>query len=498
LIHFCSSIIGINLETGAELFSTGAMNGVCVGTPVTTANGRYVMTTHNVGGAKGFFSVFDTQSATDAVFSYDFPDVEAPFGAVGYFWDPVAGYYDGGENNGNDIFIWGLDASPSVNATVGQIFAFQPPVGSFPFNVSTVGGERDFVSPNPPIITNEGFSMYWAVSRSQQRCWVGEQGLGRRDFGTNGVNTVGFARGEPSGAAAAAPPTLSSDPTMPFVVGPTAANELFRMSFDFSEDTAAPTLLTSLPVQNRVLISRDDARVYYTTPAPDGNLYSIDASSLQQIWNISIAAGVVGEIALSLNGDRIYVADALGGVTAFIVADAPPITLAPTVSPINQTAPPVPGTFSPAPTSLGGGNGTAPEPVTAPPVAVAAPSLPPGNVSTTSPAPSPSPVPTMTQVPTEANTTEVVNATDAPVTESEPPMSNATDAPDATDAPNSTAVPEGESPAPSVGGNMSEPLPPPAKPPVKAPTGSTAISSAAGPWGNLVSLFLVGVGALVA
>jgi hypothetical protein len=475
------------------------MNGVCVGTPVTTANGRYVMTTHNVGGAKGFFSVFDTQSATDAVFSYDFPDVEAPFGAVGYFWDPLAGYYDGGENNGNDIFIWGLDSSPSVNATVGQVFAFQPPVGSFPFNVTTVGGERDFVSPNPPIITNEGFSMYWSVSRSQERCWVGEQGLGRRDFGTDGVNTVGFGRGDPARAAAAAPPTLSSDPAMPFVVGPTAANELFRMSFDFSEDTSAPTLLTSLPVQNRVLISRDDSRVYYTTPAPDGNLYSIDSSSLQQFWNISIPAGVVGESALRLNGDTVYVADALGGVSAFVVADAPPITLAPTVSPINQTAPPVPGTFSPAPSSLGGGggNGTAPEPATTPPVAVAAPSLPPGNVSAASPAPSASPVPTMTIVPTEAgNTTEVV--TEAPGTESEPPMSNTTDVPVSTDAPNSTDVPEEVSPAPSVGSKMSSPLPPPVKAPVVAPTGSAPRSSATGPWGILAALFLVGISALVA
>jgi outer membrane protein assembly factor BamB len=166
-----SAIVGINLATGAEVFSTGAMNGVCVGTPVTTANGRYVMTTHNVGGAKGFFSVFDVQSPFEAVFSYDFPDVEAPFGAVGYLWDPRAGYYDGGENNGNDIFIWGLDASPGAKQTVGQVFAFQLPVeNADDFKVTTVGGERTFVSPNPPILTNEGFSMYWSAWRSEQRC----------------------------------------------------------------------------------------------------------------------------------------------------------------------------------------------------------------------------------------------------------------------------------------------------------------------------------------
>jgi hypothetical protein len=97
---------------------------------------------------------------------------------------------------------------------------------------------------------------------------VGEQGLGRRGFGTNGLKTVAFERGDPVRAAAAAPPTLSSDPLMPFVVGPTAANQLFRLSHDFKEDTRATTVYTPLPVQNRVLISRDDSRVYYTTPAP--------------------------------------------------------------------------------------------------------------------------------------------------------------------------------------------------------------------------------------
>jgi hypothetical protein len=85
-----SFIIGINLATGTEVFSTGAINGVCVGTPVTTANGRYIMTTHNVGGAAGFFSVFDIQNASRPIFPYSFPDVGAPFGAVGYFWEPLA------------------------------------------------------------------------------------------------------------------------------------------------------------------------------------------------------------------------------------------------------------------------------------------------------------------------------------------------------------------------------------------------------------------------
>jgi transforming growth factor-beta-induced protein len=53
----------------------------------------------------------------------------------------------------------------------------------------------------------------------------------------------------------------------------------------------------------------------------------------------------VGEIALSHNGDTIYVADALGGVTAFIVADAPPVDgeTAPDATetwPLGETVPP--------------------------------------------------------------------------------------------------------------------------------------------------------------
>jgi Bacterial Ig domain len=241
--------------------------------------------------------------------------------------------------------IRGLDRNPGANQSVGQVFAFQLPVGSVDFKVTTVGGERDFVSPNPPIITNKGFSMYWSVSGSELRSWVGVQGSENWDFNTDGAETAFFDWGDPAWAAAAAPPTLSSDPLTPFVVGPTAANQLFRSYYD-SSNSETTTIYTSLPVQNRVLISRDDLRVYYTTPAPDGNLYSIDSSSLLPYWNISISAVVVGEIAISLNGDKVYVADALGGVTAFVVADvykstfAPASFIAPPVALVAPSPPP--------------------------------------------------------------------------------------------------------------------------------------------------------------
>lgn len=358
---FYSTIIALNMATGIEVLRTAVIQGNCVGTPVTTADGQYIMTTHNVGGAAGFFSVFDIAAPTEAVLTFSLDGVDQPFGALGYYWNPGAGYFDGGEANTNDVFYWCLDANPAAgnSTSTGQIFAFQMPMTPTELNVTLVGGDRSWQTSLPPIITNQGFSMYWSVSRSQQIAWVGSVGLGREDFSTDGTN-VGFQRGDPARASSLAPVTLSSDPLAPFIVGPTASTQIFRMSSDFMEGDGAPTAETGSVLTSRVAISKDDAIVYYGTPSPDGNLVGADAGSLQQLWNISIPAGVLGEIALSLNGDTVFVADAVGTVRAISVAIAPPVTNAPTPSPANQTDAPAVLTFSPAPSSVGGGNGTAP------------------------------------------------------------------------------------------------------------------------------------------
>lgn len=344
----------MNPSTGAQIIATGAVEGDCVGTPVTTKDGKYILITYNVGGATGYFSVFDTTSPTEPVYTYTMSNGTEPFGAIGYYWGPGEGYFPGGETNTNDVFIWALDNNlQNETVGVGQVFAFQLPE----FNVTLVGGERLWQSPLPPIITNGGISMYWAVSKSEQRCWNGEAGRARFDF-TQGGETVTFDRGLPRSAAALAPPTLSSAAIEPFVVGPTASNQLFRLPFDYSGTPV--TTATNGVVSSRVLISKDDLYVYYATPNPDNTLYQLDAATFDVIWNITFPNGISGDIAQSLNGDTIFVADIVGSVYAYKVANAPVanITQAPTNPPVATPAPAptsVNGTMSPAPSTMTNG-----------------------------------------------------------------------------------------------------------------------------------------------
>jgi hypothetical protein len=332
--------------SGVEILTTGAVTGVAVGTPVTTEDGDYIITTYN-NGAQGFFSIFEISQPSTPLFTYSHPTVvDEPFGAVGYYWSPIEGNYPEGQLNTNDVFIWSFDTNINLNnGTVGtgQVFAFQMPTNPMTsLNVTLVEGSRPFQSKLPPILTDNGLSMYWSTSRSRTYAWVGD-GSGRTDFTTNGVAVAEFTRGSPFSDEADAPPTLSNaNGTAGFVVGPSASSEIFRLDRNFS-DLPGVVIATPTVISSRLLVSPEDSFVYYATLSPDNSLYQVDSTTLTQVWKVPLAAGVEGDIAMSKNGASIIVADSAGAVTSFIVATAgptaPPVA-APASAPVGT---PVPG-----------------------------------------------------------------------------------------------------------------------------------------------------------
>ena len=339
------------------------MQGTVAGTPVTTADCQNVLTTHNVDGAKGFFSVFSVDASSTPLLTYEHPVIDnEPFGAVGYFWSPAQGNFPGGELNTNDVFIWSFDTNLNINnASVGtsQFFGFQFPTNPLsPLNVTFIDGTRDYQAKTAPVITDDGLSMYWSVSRSKVYGWVGD-GTGRTDFTTNGVNNFGFTRGTmPFSASASTQPTLSnSSGPDGFVVGTGAAPEIWICDRNFTD---VPTVVqTAAVVTSRLLVSPDDEFVYFATPAPDSSLYQVSSTGLTDSWKLTLSGGIVGDIAQTKNGARIIVADTAGAVTAFSVATADEA-----LSPVS--APPVAPTVT-VPTSVSGPPSTSP-PVSGPPV----------------------------------------------------------------------------------------------------------------------------------
>lgn len=290
--------------------------------------------------------------SNEQFYDYDYETNNA-YGSILAVPMNVSSYFVGGFDNSNDVFYFGLDidADPATNpnATVGegQMYAFQLPVlDGAALSVTPLGAVRGFQSNLPPLVANQGLNLYWSVARSQIRCWAGEEDVKRLAFDVGSINSVDFTRSKtPPSASAKAPPVVTSGVT-PFVYGASAANEIFSLNFDCSVVSKyvfpdATTVLT-----NKVLLSPDESYLFAATPT--GKLLLFDAANLGNgpTWTYPLAGGVAGEVATSLDGVYVYVADVSGNVRAIQVSDTlstptPNVTgLVPTLTPaVSSTMP---------------------------------------------------------------------------------------------------------------------------------------------------------------
>lgn len=313
--------------TGNAVFESVPLPGVQAGTPQTSADGRYVLLTHNVDSSTGYFSVLDTTATgANGILNVSYTNVNEtnPFSPLGVYHNPAEGYYDGGQGNRNDIFIWGFDTAGSATVVgTGQMFAYQRPTGYM-----TLGGVRDFQSPTAPVLTNAGRSMYWAVTRSQQKAWTGTALLDRDRFNRGRSQTAAFDRGSPAYIAARASPTLFGSNFEPTVYGPGAAAQVFRMDYNFSSVVTATT--TSI-VSAKVVVSPQGDVVYFASQ--DGLLTAGDATTLATIWTRQFNAPIESDMTLNRAGTVLYVADTSGLITALQVANQEGSTTPPTGQP---------------------------------------------------------------------------------------------------------------------------------------------------------------------
>jgi len=363
--------------TGNFLWESTPLSGVQAGTPQPTSDGRYVMVNYNLEQSTGYFSVLDTsQAAPGAALAaaYTGSNQTNPFSPLGVYHNPSEGYYDGGEGNTNDMFVWAFDTAGDAQAVgVGQMFGFQMPVDGSSMEYMLLGGSRTFQASLPPVLTNQGRSMYWAVTKAEQRCWVGSATTSAARFSRGRTETANFARGSPPYASAKAPPSVSSDVAQPIVYGPSATNQIWRMNFDYSQ---VLTMDTTSIVSSRIAVSPQGDRIYYVTN--NGLLVQANADTLETIWTLEIGAPVEADITLNPFGTMLYVADTIGNVRGIQVAESDGVTEPPVPMPTTAPVSPVP-TPEPVPT-------VAPPPTTPSPTKVPTADLP-----TPSDAPEPAP-----------------------------------------------------------------------------------------------------------
>jgi hypothetical protein len=360
-----SQIIAVNTADGTSIvYSVGPIPGVVSGTPRITEDQLYLIVTSNSAqNTRGHFTVWDLANSTSPLYQYDAPrgSEPQPFGPIGYYWSPVQGFYEGGFDNPNDLFIWGVDNELSDPAAgIGQIHAFQFPVdvtdglnSTFraELNVTLVGESRSFQNPTAPVFADQGLRMYWTTTRNEVRCWIGEVNVTRNSFDKRPQAFTEIAKDESNrGSTGMASPVVTENA----VFGPLAANQIFRAD-PLCQAEFFTIITTNASVTTKILPSLDEEFIFFATVEPDAKLYMMNASSLESVWEYQLDRGVEADMALSPDGTTVYVASAGGVLEAVTVAQrvagptgAPTLAApGPTSSPTGSSKP----SASPKPTS---------------------------------------------------------------------------------------------------------------------------------------------------
>ena len=334
---FCFNrrVIALSMD-GNELWVSDRMEGIPAGTPVISDDGEYVFLTHNAAVSTiGYFSIL--WAVDSGALFLSMSDESNPFAPPGIYHSPAEGYYDGeaGVDNTNDIIMWSVTMKPGdMVVGEGATFAFQfPKNSSDPSDGYVLLGDepRTFQATTPPVITNNGRSAYWSVSKSGYTAWVGEEGLNRFKFSRAPRFTSGFERNKDwPGTACFAAPALSSDEEQPVAFGGSAHTEFVRVSFDFAEET---TLLVGSHIMAKAIVDPEDRAVYYAESS--GLIHQANFNDISDMFTHDMGFPVEGEIALSPEGDLLYVATSNGAITALQLSNIP-ATSEPSIMPSDE------------------------------------------------------------------------------------------------------------------------------------------------------------------
>jgi len=311
-----SQIVAL-LPDGKPFWKSSIFDGACSGTPVVGEDGTLVYFTRNTA-TTGSFTILSAGLNGTAYFN-NFTEPR-PFAPPGIYHSPTEGYYLGGDGNSNDIVIFSNTAFyGETTVGVGSLFAFQSPLFGEPPSVTLLNNATTWYSFSPPKITNNGYSMYIPVSRSQFRAWVGAAGDNLNQFHRLPTATIQFPRGNPAWLAPYASVALSSSPTKPMVFGGTAAYLMVGYTFDMKEMWK---VASTSNIRAEAKVSPQDDRVYWVEE--NSKVHCTNTTSGSEIWAIQLSfAPVRSDFAQTSDGSSLFFTDVAGNLIALSVAVAP-------------------------------------------------------------------------------------------------------------------------------------------------------------------------------
>jgi hypothetical protein len=320
LVPIESRIHSISITDGALIWESKALLGACSGTPVISFDDKYVFVTHNRM-TNGTFTILH---ASSGVVFFQAADAQQLLSPPGIFFFPSQGNFQGGEGNMNDLVVYANKPSltnvevPMDSAT----YAFQFPIGfagsKEGLKVTTLLNNSDFQTFTPPLITNQGNSMYWGVSRSKVIGWIGI--AFDRDVGGN---NIGYGRGDPPSLPILSEIVMGKDTVSPSLYTGTAENAFAAIST--AGDILSPlwNISTSSPVyaKSHVTTHNGSEAIFFIEEL--GKAYLLDGKTGRQIWSFMASdSKVLGNFAKNSQGTIVYFADTNGYLTALQIVAA--------------------------------------------------------------------------------------------------------------------------------------------------------------------------------
>jgi hypothetical protein len=195
-----SRVVAISLPEHKTLWSSESLPGDSMGSPVvlyeSTQRIPYVAFTHNTQllatttladdnsttTVSGAFTLLNASNGqilwTESASSREeFPQ---GYGPLGVAVNPIAGNYVGGEDNDNDVVVWGAFDPTGTRQNLGSTYVFQLPP-NFQGTQTDIQGLSTSIlksvrwtTMTRPVFGDQGRSMYLGVTGDQLRGWTGK------------------------------------------------------------------------------------------------------------------------------------------------------------------------------------------------------------------------------------------------------------------------------------------------------------------------------------
>ena len=171
-------MIAVDHPSGEIRWISDPISGRISGTPAVGSNGLHIFLTRNTDdGAVGHFTLLQAEDGS-LLFTESSADVygnpTTPYAPLALVHNPVRGHFKEGEDNTNDLAVWGSSGEDG-RGVKGFTRAFQLPSGFdgrvVDFRTSSIRGDTAWTTTSKPTLSPDGMNIFFAATKAEIRGW---------------------------------------------------------------------------------------------------------------------------------------------------------------------------------------------------------------------------------------------------------------------------------------------------------------------------------------